>query len=39
MSIAHEERGHYLMLLDMHNYLSSPEDWFYIKQMSHVDGA
>jgi rubrerythrin len=39
MSIAHEERGHYLMLLDMHNYLSLPEDWFYIKQMSHVDGA
>jgi rubrerythrin len=39
MSIAHEERGHYLMLLDMHNYLSLPEDWFYVKQMSHVDGA
>ena len=39
MSIAHEERGHFLMLMDMHNYLSLPEDWFYVKQMSHVDGA
>ena len=39
MSVAHEERGHYLMLMDMHNYLSLPEDWFYVKQMSHVDGA
>jgi rubrerythrin len=39
MSVAHEERGHYLSLVDMHNYLTLPEDWFYIKQMSHVDGA
>lgn len=39
MSIAHEERGHYLTLMDMHNYLSDPADWFYVKQMSHVDGA
>jgi rubrerythrin len=39
MSVAHEERGHYLMLMDMHNYLSLPEDWFYVKQMGHVDGA
>ncbi|MDI6853527.1 MAG: ferritin family protein [Deltaproteobacteria bacterium] len=39
MSLAHEERGHYMMLLDMHNYLSDPADWFYVHQMSHVDGA
>jgi len=39
MSVAHEERGHYLMLMDMHNYLTLPEDWFYVKQMGHVDGA
>jgi rubrerythrin len=39
MSVAHEERGHYLMLMDMHNYLSLPEDWFYVTQMGHVDGA
>ncbi|MBW1990694.1 MAG: ferritin family protein [Deltaproteobacteria bacterium] len=39
ISLAHEERGHYMMLLDLHNYLSDPEDWFYVKQMSHVDGA
>jgi rubrerythrin len=39
MSVAHEERGHYLMLLDMHNYLTLPEDWFYVQQMSNVDGA
>jgi rubrerythrin len=38
MSIAHEERGHYLTLMDMHNYLSDPADWFYVTQMSHVDG-
>jgi rubrerythrin len=39
MSLAHEERGHYLALLDMHNYLTDPEDWFYVTQMGHVDGA
>jgi len=39
MSVAHEERGHYLTLMDMHNYLTLPEDWFYITQMSNVDGA
>jgi rubrerythrin len=39
ISLAHEERGHYMMLLDMHNYLSDPADWFYVHQMSHVDGA
>jgi rubrerythrin len=39
MSVAHEERGHYLTLMDMHNYLTLPEDWFYVKQMSMVDGA
>ncbi|MGD0828635.1 MAG: ferritin family protein [Desulfobaccales bacterium] len=38
MSVAHEERGHYLTLMDMHNYLTMPEDWFYVKQMSNVDG-
>ncbi len=39
MSVAHEERGHYMTLLDMHNYLTLPEDWFYVHQMSNVDGA
>ena len=39
MSLAHEERGHYLMLMDMHNYLTDPADWFYVTQMSMVDGA
>lgn len=38
LSIVHEERGHYLDLMDMHNYLSDPADWFYVKQMGHVDG-
>jgi rubrerythrin len=38
MSIAHEERGHLLALMDMHNYLSDPADWFYIQEMGHVDG-
>jgi hypothetical protein len=27
-----------LALQDMHNYLSDPADWFYLKQMGHVDG-
>ena len=39
MSLAHEERSHYLALLDLHNYLTDPGDWFYVTQMSHVDGA
>ena len=39
MSVAHEERAHYLTLMDMHNYLTLPEAWFYVKQMSNVDGA
>jgi rubrerythrin len=39
MSVAHEERGHYLTLMDMHNFLTLPEDWFYVTQKSHVDGA
>jgi rubrerythrin len=39
MSVAHEERAHYLALMDMHNYLTLPEDWFYVKQMGMVDGA
>ena len=38
MSVAHEERAHYLALMDMHNYLSDPADWFYVTQMGHVDG-
>ncbi len=38
MSIAHEDRGHFLTLLDMHNYLTRPEDWFYVTEMGHVDG-
>jgi hypothetical protein len=25
--------------MDMHNYLTMPEDWFYVTQMSNVDGA
>ncbi len=39
ISLAHEEKGHYLMLLDMHNYLTDPADWFYVTQMGMVDGA
>ena len=39
MSVAHEERGHYLTLMDMHNYLTLPEDWFYVTEGGHVDGA
>jgi rubrerythrin len=38
MSIAHEERGHYLTLMDLHNYLSDPADWFYVTEKGMVDG-
>jgi len=38
LSLVSEERGHYLNLLDIHNYLSDPADWFYVTQMGNVDG-
>jgi rubrerythrin len=39
LSIAHEERSHYLILVDMHNYLTDPVGWFYVTQKSMEDGA
>ncbi len=39
MSVAHEERGHYYALMDMHNYLTDPVGWFFVKQMSMEDGG
>jgi rubrerythrin len=39
MSLVNEERGHYNFLADYRNYLVDPADWYYIKEMGHVDGA
>ncbi len=39
MSLVNEERGHYYFLVDYRNYLVDPADWYYIKEMGHVDGA
>ncbi|MBW1985832.1 MAG: ferritin family protein [Deltaproteobacteria bacterium] len=39
LSLVNEERGHYLALLDYHNYLADPADWFFVSEMAHVDGA
>jgi rubrerythrin len=39
MSLVNEERGHYNYLADYRNYLVDPADWYFIKEMGHVDGA
>lgn len=39
MSLINEERGHYNFLVDYRNYLLDPADWYYVKEMGHVDGA
>ncbi len=39
ISLVNEERGHYNYLADYRNFLVDPADWYYIKEMGHVDGA
>ncbi len=39
LSLVNEERGHYNFLADYRNYLVDPADWYFIKEMGHVDGA
>jgi rubrerythrin len=39
LSLINEERGHYNYLVDYRNYLLDPADWYYVKEMGHVDGA
>lgn len=39
LSLVNEERGHYYFLVDYRNYLVDPADWYFIKEMGHVDGA
>jgi rubrerythrin len=39
LSLVNEERGHYNYLVDYRNFLLDPADWYYIKEMGHVDGA
>jgi len=39
LSLVNEERGHYNALVDYRNYLIDPADWYYVKEMGHVDGA
>jgi rubrerythrin len=39
LSLVNEERGHYNFLADYRNYLVDPADWYFVKEMGHVDGA
>lgn len=39
LSLVNEEREHFLTLLDFHNFIADPADWFFISEMAHVDGA
>lgn len=39
LTLAHEERGHYLRVMDAIEYLSDPVGWHYIHQKSMVDGG
>ncbi|AEB09388.1 ferritin-like domain-containing protein [Desulfobacca acetoxidans] len=39
LSLVNEERGHYYYLMDYRNYLADPADWYFIKEMGHVDGG
>ena len=39
LTLSHEEREHYLRIMDSIEYLSDPAGWFYTKQRSMVDGG
>lgn len=39
LTLSHEERDHYLRIMDSIEYLSDPVGWFYTKQRSMVDGG
>jgi rubrerythrin len=39
LTLSHEERDHYLRIMDSIEYLSDPVGWFYTKQKSMVDGG
>jgi len=39
MSVAHEERGHYYALMDMHNYLTDPVGWYYVHEKRDEDAG
>jgi rubrerythrin len=39
LTISHEEREHYLRIMDSIEYISDPVGWFYTKQRSMVDGG
>jgi len=39
LTLTHEERDHYLRIMDSIEYLSDPVGWFYTKQRSMVDGG
>ena len=39
IDLAHEERAHYLHIMDAIQYLSDPVGWHYIHQKSMVDGG
>ncbi len=39
LTLSHEERDHYLRIMDSIEYLSDPVGWFYTKQRAMVDGG
>jgi rubrerythrin len=39
LTLSHEERDHYLRIMDSIEYLSDPVGWFYTRQKSMVDGG
>jgi rubrerythrin len=39
LTLSHEERDHYLRIMDSIEYISDPVGWFYTKQRSMVDGG
>ncbi len=39
LTLSHEERAHYLRIMDSIEYISDPVGWFYTKQRSMVDGG
>ena len=39
LTLATEERGHFLLILDSYDYLSDPSGWFAQKERSLLDGG
>jgi len=39
LTLAYEERGHYIKIMDAMEYISNPTGWYYVKERSMVDGG